>query len=120
MSTVLEFRVSDILQYASGGSYVVKYDAQVELVRGDSSVVIEVVSTVPLHARVSEVQQAVDYTKRGVETVLRPLGLGAQMRLSRLFIHDVDFKPRKFEAATISALTQALEDAKKKNGIDTC
>ena len=120
MSTVLEFRVSDIQQSASGGSYVVKYDTEIELVRGVSSVVIEVASTNPTHARASEVQQAVDYIKCGVENVLQPLGFGARVRLNRLVIHDVDFKPRKFEAATVKALTQALEDAKKENRIDTC
>jgi hypothetical protein len=106
----MEFRVSDVCQTASGGSYVVKYHAEVEAAPDAGPVVVEVISTVPEDADPELLRQTVEYIRRGAESVLRPRGLGARLKLHRLVIHDVDCKPPRFERATAEGLASALAD----------
>jgi hypothetical protein len=105
----VEFRVSDVRQTASGGSYVVRYHAEVEAAPGDGSAIIEVVSTIPEDADPELLSHTIEYIRRGAESVLRPLGLWACLKLHRLVIHDVDCNPRRFEGATAEGLASALE-----------
>jgi hypothetical protein len=104
----VEFRVSDVCQAASGGSYVVRYHAEVEATPGDGSAVVEVVSTIPEDADAEPLSHTIDSIRRGAESVLRPLGLRARLKLHRLVIHDVDCNPRRVEGATVKGLASAL------------
>jgi hypothetical protein len=104
----VEFCVRDVRQGASGGSYVVSYRAEVEAAPGDGPAVVEVVSTIPEDADPVLLDHTIECIRRGAESVLRPLGLGARIRLYRLAIHDVVCNPRKYESATAEALTSAL------------
>jgi hypothetical protein len=104
----VEFRVSDVCQTASGGSYVVRYHAEVETAPGDGAAVVEVVSTIPEDADAEALGHVIEYIRRGAELVLRPLGLRARLKLHRLVIHDVDCNPRRFEGATAKGLASAL------------
>jgi hypothetical protein len=98
----VEYRVSDVCQTASGGSYVVKYHAEVQAAPGDGTAIIEVVSTIP---------EALEFIRRGAESVLQPRGLRARLRLHRLAIHDVDCRPHRYENATAKALAHVLDRA---------
>jgi hypothetical protein len=104
----VEFCARDVRQGASGGSYVVSYRAEVEAAPGDGSAVVEVVCTTPEDADPVLLDHTIEYIQRGAETVLRPLGLWARLRLYRLAIHHVDCNPRKYESATAEGLASAL------------
>ena len=90
-------------------SYIVKYDAEVEVTPDDPRVVIDVLSTIPDDADPMLVTEAADAIRRGAEGALHPRGSGATMRLRGLCIHDVDFAPREFERHTAEELSRALE-----------
>ena len=90
-------------------SYIVKYDAEVEVTLDDLRVAVDVLSTVPDDADPALVAKAADAVRRGAESVLHPRRAGAIMRLRGLCIHDVDFAPRKFERHTAEDLSQALD-----------
>lgn len=90
-------------------SYIVKYEAEVEVTPDDPLVVVHVISTVPDDAELTLVTQAVDAIRRGAERVLHSLGTGAIMHLRGLVIHPVDISPQKFEQHTAEELLQALE-----------
>jgi hypothetical protein len=104
----VELCVRDVRQGTSGGSCVVSYRAEVEAAPGDGPAVVEVVSTIPEGADPVLLGHTIECIRRGAESVLRPLGLGARIRLYRLAIHDVVCNPRKYESATAEALTSAL------------
>jgi hypothetical protein len=87
--------VPDVRQGASGGSDVVSDRAEVEAAPGDGPAVVEVVSTRPEDADPVLLDHTIEWIRRGAESVLRPLGLGARIRLYRLAIHDVDCNARK-------------------------
>lgn len=106
----MEYSVSDICLTASSGSYIVEYQAEVELDSGDGDAMIEVITTVPENADPSLFQATVASIRRGATSVLRPRGLRAHIRLHNLAIHDVDCRPPKYEAATAEALARALAD----------
>lgn len=105
----MDLHVSRICQTSSGGDFVVKYEAAVEVTPGDMRVDVEVLSTYPQDADAELVQRAKDSIRRGAETVLHPRGEGASIRLSRLVIHPVDFKPSRFEQFTAEEFRRILD-----------
>lgn len=54
-------------------------------------------------------REAAESIRRGAEQVLNPMGLGAVIRIRRIVLHDVDFKPRKFERFTAEELRRVVE-----------
>jgi hypothetical protein len=104
----VEFRVSDVCRGMGGGRYIAQYHAEVDAAPGDGSAVVEVISTIPQDADPELLGHTVEYIRRGAESVLRPLGLGARLKLHRLAIRDVDCYPPRFERATANGLTAAL------------
>jgi hypothetical protein len=103
----LELRVHKVCQTASGGSHVTIYEADIELVAGG---VVEVVSPYPEDADPADVDRAKEAIRRGAEEVLRPRGLGAIIRVGRVVIHPIDFKPRRFEQYTVEELRRVLAE----------
>jgi hypothetical protein len=71
----LELRVHKVVQFASGGSHVTKYEADVEFVAGGSGV--QVLGSEPRDALRGCYQMAVESIRHGAEQVLNPLGMGA-------------------------------------------
>lgn len=110
----MELRVHKVAQAASGGSHVTIYDADIELVSGQPGV--QVLGSEPRDALPGLYQEAAESIRRGAEHVLRPLGLGAVIRISRLVLHPVDFKPRKFEQYTAEALRRLVESRQAEPG----
>jgi hypothetical protein len=67
-----------------------------------------VLSVDPQDAQPADVDAARDAIQRGAEKVLQPLEQGALIRVWRLVIHSVDFKPQKFEQYTMEELARVL------------
>jgi hypothetical protein len=102
----LELQVHKVEQASSGGDHVTIYEAEVDLIPGSSGVEIQGVR--PDDAAPGAAEAAAAAICRGAERVLRPLGLGAVIRLVRIVIHPVDFKPSKFELYTTEELGRLL------------
>ncbi len=83
---------------ASYGSYLVDYQAEVEIRNHDNSVQVTVAEG--LEADRGQVDAARQAIQRGAEQALQPTGLGAIIKIHRLNIHPVDFKPELFERFT--------------------
>lgn len=100
--------VRDIDQ-CGGGSYVVIYDADVDMVPGDGPVTVDVRSTWPDQPDPELLELSVAAIRIGAESVLRPRGLQATMTLEKLAIHVVHCIPGRYQSATVRALTAALD-----------
>jgi hypothetical protein len=102
----MKYKVHKCCQSASGGSHVTIYDADLEFTvnRGDIQVILP-----PGQEAAVDVQEAAEAIKKGAETALTPRGVGAIIKLSRVVIHMVDFKPRKFEQYTTEELDRICE-----------
>ena len=103
----MELRIHKVAQAASGGSHVTIYEADVELVPGGSGVLV--LGSEPRDALPGCYQDAAESIRRGAEQVLGPLGFGAVIRIGRIILHPVDFKPRKFEQCTADELKRLME-----------
>ena len=57
----MEYQVSDVRQTASGGSYVVKYLAEVDTAPGDGIATVEVISTLPEDADPALLRDTVEF-----------------------------------------------------------
>jgi hypothetical protein len=104
----LELRVHQVAQGASGGSHVTVYEAEVELTPG--GVVVEIAGVHPCDAEPRDVEAARDAIRSGAEEALRLIGSGAIIRVRRVVIHIVDFKPRQFERHTAEELHRLLAE----------
>ncbi len=104
----MNYQVSKVCQTASGGSFVAKYNAYLELRADDPRIEVEVVSTYPASADQELVKIATESIRSGAEEILAPRGYGASLRINRLVIHDVDFKPWAFRRFTAEAIAKLL------------
>lgn len=104
----MKYALSEVVQTSGGGDYVVKYEADVELLPIGSPVKVEVLSTLPPGPDLPMVDMAKDCIRRGAESVLG--ARGAILRVSRLYIHPTDFNGRRFEEFTAGGLRKALAD----------
>jgi hypothetical protein len=110
----LELRVHKVQQAASGGSHVTIYEADVEFVSGSAGV--QVLGSEPRDGLPGCYQQAVESIRKRAEQVLGPLGVGAVIRIGRIVLHPVDFKPRKFELYTAEELRRLVEQSQVEPG----
>lgn len=104
----IEFSVSKQCQSASGGSFVAKYRANVELSLGRGVASIGIVSVFPVDADPETVADVGRHIQSGAETVLRTRGLDANISVTNLVIHPVDCNPRYFERFTVEELEAAI------------
>ena len=102
----MELRVHKVAQAASGGSHVTIFEATVDLV--SDGIEVEILGVYPSDALADDVALARDAIRQGAEGVLKPRGLGAAIRVQRVVVHPVDFKPGKFELYTAEELTRLL------------
>ncbi|RYX79956.1 hypothetical protein EON83_30570 [bacterium] len=95
----MKLSIHQISQAASGGSYVVIYDAEVRLLN-HAQVTVEVDRVEPPETSPDLVELARIAIREGAEHVLLPLSQGAQIQVSKLVINFVDFKPNRFKLFT--------------------
>ena len=92
---------------ASSGSYVVIYEADLELLH-EPRIVVEVVRVEPSDSDPELIEMARLAILQGAEHVLGPRGHGATIRVRRLVINPVDFKPYRFMAFAAEELERLL------------
>ena len=100
------FNVRDMCQTASGGSYVVKYSAELTTSPGAGEVDITVVSTIPDLVNDELMNLSVEQIRLGIAEVLDEQRLDGTLVLSDLVIHDVDCKPYRFRRPTVKAVRE--------------
>jgi hypothetical protein len=103
----MQLLVKKINQLASGGSYVVIYEADLELHNALPSTV-EVLGTDPSESDLELIEMARLAILQGAERVLAPIGLGASIRVHRLVVHLGDFQPKRFVEFTAAEIERLL------------
>ena len=103
----MQLIVKKINQLASGGSYIVVYEADLELLDTLHSTV-EVFGIDPPESDKRLVETARLAILQGAECVLGPMGLGASIRIHRLVIQPNDFQPKRFVAFTAAEIERLL------------
>jgi hypothetical protein len=106
MGHVLEFRVSKKQQASSGGSYIVKFDAAIELMPGEP-VSVEI-GSLHEHSEDCYKEEAEKAILAGFRSVLEPRNLGGRCLIENLLLHSVDFSPRNFTECSAEALSAHL------------
>ena len=106
----LSFDVREIHQAASGGSHVVKYSAEMDLLDGPFSV--EIVSVYPpdwFSSDATEISRQM--IQRGAVREFEGTGKTARIRVRDFVIHPVDWKPQYVEEYTFRTLRGVLGGA---------
>ncbi len=105
----MELRVREVCQSSSGGDHVTIYEADIDLVPGEVRVYAGDVDAAG--ADPEALARATEAIRAGAAKVLRPRGVGAIIRVRRVVIHPVDFKPHRFELHTAEAVQRLLGGA---------
>lgn len=100
------FHVRDMCLTASGGSYIVKYSAELVISSGLGDVTIDVVNTIPDVADEELTSSSLEQIRLGVAEVLEEQQLHGTLTLKDLVIHDVDCQPHKFRKPTNDAVRE--------------
>jgi hypothetical protein len=103
----MKLRVHEVNQAASGGSYVVIFEAEVQL-QAETAVTAEVESVEPPNAEQELVEAARQAIIQGAQQVLSPLSRGAFIRVHRLVVHKTDFKPSRLVLYTAQELKRLV------------
>lgn len=91
---MIKLNIHEVRQNAGGGSSVVIFDAEVHITEGGQTTVL-VDSVEPNETNPALVEEAKRGILRGVEHVLQPLDKTASVRVRRLVVNFVDFKPSR-------------------------
>lgn len=95
----MRFSVQEVNQAASGGSYVCIFDAEVEL-NMSGEICVSVQSVEPPDTKLEYITEAGKAIRAGAAHVLEPLAQGASIRITRLVVNHIDFKPSRFALYT--------------------
>lgn len=105
-------------QGASGASYVINYQANITLTE-ETTIEVNIVSVYPQPRNIKpdprEVQIAQHAIQEGCAQVLEPINYGAQVAVTDLVIHPIDFKPRQYARWTAIDLQQQLDKLSGKS-----
>jgi hypothetical protein len=108
----LFFEVREVHQAASGGSHVVKYSAEMEVLDGSRPFAVEMVSVYPPDLFSSE---ATEIGRQGIERgavrAFEGTGKAARIRVRDFVIHLGDWKPGYVEEYTFRAVRRVLGGA---------
>jgi hypothetical protein len=106
----LSFQVREVRQ-AGPISYIVKYEADMELVEGPQPVSVEMVNVFPPDAAADQAEVGRQMVQRGAVRALEGTGKSARIRVRDFAIHPVDFHPKRIEEFTYRAVRDALDGA---------
>lgn len=104
----MRLQVHHVNQAAGGGSYVVIYEADVQLWDGHG-VVVQVEAVEPRDTEPALVEEAKIAIGQGAEHVLSPLSKAASIVVHRLVVNSTDFKPSRFVFCTAHELKKLLD-----------
>jgi len=103
----LSFEVREVHQH--GGSHLVRYSAEMELLDASEPFSVEILSVYPSEWVTSdEVEVGRQMIQRGAVRALEGTGKAARIRVRDFVIHPVDFKPRYVEEYTFRVLRGVL------------
>lgn len=105
----MKFSVHEINQAASGGSYVCIFDAEVKL-KSASGISVAVERVDPPETDNEYISAACEGVRTGAVHVLEPLGMGAEIRITRLVVNFVDFKQNRFTLYTARELKRIVDE----------
>jgi len=106
------FNVCEVHQAGSGGSHLVKYSAEMDIVDLPEPFSVEMQSVYPLEWASGEaVELARQMIQRGAVRAFEGTGKAARIRVKDFVIHPVDFKPRYVEEYTFQVLRNVLSGA---------
>lgn len=103
----MKFRVHEVNQAASGGSYVCIFDADATI-NSTGIVSVSVESVEPPDTEAEFAEMAAQGIRAGAEHVLLPLGKGAEVRVRRLVVNSTDFKVNRFTLYTARELNRLI------------
>ena len=103
----IRLQIHEVNQGASGGSYVCIFEATVEL-RPSSGVTVTVASVEPADTSRDLLDEAANAIREGAEDALSPQSLGASIDVTRLVVHEIDFKAWRFKAYTTRELRRLM------------
>ena len=103
----LNLNIREINQGASGGSYHCVFEAVVQLDRS-ANIHVTVASVEPPGTTAALVEAARNAIQAGAADALSPRGYGASIDVTRLVIHEIDFKAFRFKACTTQELRRQM------------
>ena len=105
----LSFKVCEIHQAMSGGSHVVKYSAEIDVLDASEPFSVEILSVYPTDWDFTEEREiARQMIERGAVRAFEGTGKAARIRVRGFVIHPVDFNPRYVEEYTFRVLRGVL------------
>jgi hypothetical protein len=104
----LSFDVREIHQTASGGSHVVIYSAEIELLDVSQPLSVEVLTVDPPDSPADAKELGRQMVQRGAVRAFAGTGKAARIRVRDFVIHPVDFKPKRVEEYTFRAIRGVL------------
>jgi len=111
--TTISMKVKHMALGASGGSYVVNYQADITLTE-QTAIEVEVVTVYPMPRNIKtefgDIQRAQQAIQKGCVEVLTPINCGARVAITDLVIHPIDFKPERYAYWTAIDLQQHLNE----------
>lgn len=107
MYRTLRLQIHEVNQGASGGSYVCLFEATVEL-RPSFGITVTISSVEPADTARDLVDDAKNAIREGAEDALASQSLGASINVTRLVIHEIDFKAWRFKAYTTRELRRLI------------
>jgi hypothetical protein len=110
--STLSFEVREIHQTASGGSHVVMYSAEMDLLDGSEPFSVEMLSVDPPEYASTEVAEiGRQMIQRAAVRAFEGTGKAARIRVREFVIHDTDFRARYVEEYTFRVLRGVLGGA---------
>ena len=103
----LRLQIHEVNQGASGGSYVCIFEATVQL-RSSCGITVTVASVEPADTSRDLLDEASNAIREGAEDALSPQSLGASIDVTRLVVHEIDFKASRFKAYTTRELKRLM------------
>lgn len=104
---MIELKIHEVRQNAGGGSSVVIFDAEIHFTASGQTTV-HVDSVEPADTDPVLVEEAKRGILAGIAHVLEPLDKSASVRVRRLVVNPVDFKPSRFTLLTALELKRLL------------
>ena len=105
--------IHQVVQTSSGGDHVTIYESSLEFTKTEGIVVtLETDAVVEAqYASQDALQSALDSIGEGVTRALDTRAVGAHIRVMRLVLHPIDFKPLMFRKLTEKAVTNLTHNS---------
>jgi hypothetical protein len=105
----MRFEVREIHQLGSGGSHVVKYSAEMEILDAPQPFSVEITSVFPPERFSSEATETSrQMIQHGAVRAFDGSGKAARIRVENFVIHPVDWRPRYVEEYTFRTIRGIL------------